>query len=78
MSMAHAIAQLRHLYAQMIGGYVTYPAEAAKGILAPVIAELERIHESSGDPVTACRRHGTVYHKPTEVCRQCWNEGCES
>lgn len=36
-----AIAQLRHLYAQMIGGHVTDCAEAARGILGPAIERLE-------------------------------------
>lgn len=43
MSTEHAIAQLRHLYSQMVGGYVRYPAEAARGLLGPAIAELERL-----------------------------------
>ena len=47
MSLGHCIAQLRHLYSQMVGGDVRDPARAAKGLLGPVIAELERIESTA-------------------------------
>lgn len=43
MSLANALAQLRHLYAQMIDPATNRnPASAAKGLLGPAIVELER------------------------------------
>jgi len=42
MSRESAIAQLRHLYRQMICHEVHDTAEAARGLLGPAIAELER------------------------------------
>lgn len=46
MSLDFQIAQLRHLYAQMVHGLVTTKnvASAARGLLGPVIESLERIH----------------------------------
>lgn len=38
-----ALAQLRHLYALMIADQIDAP-EAARGLLAPAIAALERVH----------------------------------
>ncbi len=48
---AHAIAQLRHLYAQMLRPSWTTEqvAEAAKGLLGPAIADLERTFGSAGE-----------------------------
>src|SRR5690349_14891271 len=37
------LGQLRHLYMQMVQGYVTKPAMAAEGLLAPQIAALEQL-----------------------------------
>jgi hypothetical protein len=37
----HAIAQLRHLYGQMIRGHVVDVQQAAAGLLGPAIAVLE-------------------------------------
>jgi len=53
MSLDHAVAQLRHLYSQMIGGDVRYPAEAAKGLLGPAIPEIERAAASRAVPPAA-------------------------
>jgi len=44
--MEHEIAQLRHLYAQMVGGVVKDSDGAkriAEGLLSPVIEKLERL-----------------------------------
>lgn len=41
MSASHAIAQLRHLYKQMIAGEVRDTAQAARGLLGPAIVKLE-------------------------------------
>lgn len=38
---AHAVAQLRHLFAQMFNGQVTDTTQAARLLLGPAIAELE-------------------------------------
>ena len=46
-SIAGAIAQLRHLYAQMLGGRVRDTAEAARGLLGPAIERLERLERAS-------------------------------
>lgn len=47
----HGLGQLRHLYAQMLDGGIRqeHMAEAARGLLAPGIAELERLHEAMAD-----------------------------
>jgi hypothetical protein len=42
MSEAHALAQLRHLYAQMVEGRVKAQEHAAIGLLGPAIEELEK------------------------------------
>lgn len=36
------LAQLRHLYAQMVSGHVKSPRDAAVGLLASAIADEER------------------------------------
>lgn len=41
MGMAYEIAQLRHLYGQMVSGRVKDPASAARWLLSPVIESLE-------------------------------------
>jgi hypothetical protein len=41
MTTAQSLAQLRHLYSQMVGGHVKDPAEVARGLLSPAIAALE-------------------------------------
>ena len=46
MSRAFAVAQLRHLYAMMLHGDVRDTAEAARGLLGPAIADLERAHDA--------------------------------
>ena len=45
---AHALAQLRHLYAQMLGGQVRDCAQAARGLLGPAIEMLERAETPKG------------------------------
>jgi hypothetical protein len=63
MSRAFAMGQLRHLYAQMVGGDVTNTSRAATGLLGPAIAALEladkaaaprdMFEESMRDPAVA-------------------------
>lgn len=48
--LVYHLAQLRHLYAQMIGGYVVDTAEAARGLLGPAIEYLERVGAGSYEP----------------------------
>lgn len=43
-----AIAQLRHLYSQMISGDVKDTAEAARGLLGPAIEALEQTIDVGG------------------------------
>jgi hypothetical protein len=45
-SVPFAIGQLRHLYAQMLGGHVTDTGQAARGLLGPAIEILERAHDA--------------------------------
>jgi hypothetical protein len=42
-ALAYQVAQLRHAYAQLKRGRVVHQAEFAEGLLAPVIAHLERL-----------------------------------
>lgn len=44
--MAHAIAQLRHAYKQLMAGEVIDQAEFAQGLIAPAIATLEGVMTS--------------------------------
>jgi hypothetical protein len=46
MSLAHAVAQLRHLYAQMAEGRVKAQEHAAIGLLGPAIEEIERFQSN--------------------------------
>ncbi len=41
------LAQLRHLYAQMVNGHVTDTAGAARGLLGPAIARLEKLMDGA-------------------------------
>ncbi len=43
MDLGFAIAQLRHLYRQMLAGQVRNAGEAAAGLLGPSIEVLERM-----------------------------------
>lgn len=48
--MTTALAQLRHLYAQMLAGEVIDTAEAARGLLGPAIERLEvQQHETAAE-----------------------------
>lgn len=59
MSATHAIAQLRHLYAQMIEGHVRDTGAAARGLLGPAIAELERFMDARASPAPETRTADT-------------------
>jgi len=44
-NMSYSIAQLRHLYQQMVSGEVKDTKQAAEGLLEPVIEKLEEIND---------------------------------
>jgi hypothetical protein len=44
------MGQLRHLYAQMVGGHVKNTKRAAEGLLSPAIAELETVEAAAPTP----------------------------
>ncbi len=47
----YQLAQLRHLYCLLANGLVKDQAEAARGLLGPVIEELEKMLDSAPTPV---------------------------
>lgn len=73
MKIDYEIAQLRHLYKQMINGEVKDVKSAARGLLAPVIERLENMTnnkntnelESEGTKIAAEIR--AEYQKPIDV-----------
>jgi predicted nucleic acid-binding Zn-ribbon protein len=56
MNAEHALAQLRHLYAQMLAGLVKNNETAAHGLLGPSIEAIERSHRAGQEQAAEIER----------------------
>lgn len=65
---ARRLADLRHLYQQMLDGQVKDTAEAARGLLGPAIEELERL-ATAGGPILMRDLHARLNERD-ELRRQ--------